>query len=480
MAGQDYSAAFAPMMQNPLQAAQGAMALQAQGMQNAAQMQEMKARAALGPILQAAVNPQTGELDYNKAFVAMSANPDTAWKAPEFLDKAVARQLTQKDIALKQLDITQKQQESIYNATTPLLEKGNSLSRMDVMKAAADLYGAGQIDKSHYETFAQNLPPDGAPLFTYAKQLAQRAQGASETLKRTYGDYQSQNELVPFMDENGVQRTVTRKQLQEMQGQQPNQFGAGNMPSAPPAATGAPSAPPTAGAPSAPGAPQQGVGGGAMAPHPQFPAKDLSQVQHLSLQNYEKDLQTFPKITQADASMEQNIDKMEQTLKDFKPGAGQEWRRNVGQVASAMGFPDSIVKGITGSDLPPNQIFRSLAMDLATKMMARTLAGGGRFTNTEFNTYQDMKPNENMTKEAVVSMLQHFRNGIKLDREYMNQLAQAKTGGVDYSQFQNQFNQKLQHLSDLRRAYYQKNPSATANEPGIHPGWSPMTAEESK
>jgi hypothetical protein len=119
---QNYAPMFAPITgQNPLQDANQMMDLQTKGLQNQAALQEFKARQAIGPILQSAIDPQTGTLDANKAFVGMASHPDAAWKAQDFLKSATEMNLTNANIAKTHLETAMERQGQIAQSASSLL-----------------------------------------------------------------------------------------------------------------------------------------------------------------------------------------------------------------------------------------------------------------------------------------------------------------------------------------------------------------------
>src|ERR1700722_3672975 len=77
--------------------------------QNQQFQQEFAARRAIGAIAQESVDPKSGEMNWQKFMLGISTHPETAWKAPDIINSIVGRQLVEKDIALKTLDLHRQQ-----------------------------------------------------------------------------------------------------------------------------------------------------------------------------------------------------------------------------------------------------------------------------------------------------------------------------------------------------------------------------------
>ena len=146
-------------------------------------MMQMRARQAMGPILQGAIGPD-GNIDYNKASVAMAGNPDTAWMAPDFINQAIQRQYTQAETVKSNLANATTHYQAMGSAAASLLTKGNSVTSKDVWGPIADLIGSGVLDMPTAMKFMQHVHDvgDGAPLATLLQQTAATAQGAAKQI----------------------------------------------------------------------------------------------------------------------------------------------------------------------------------------------------------------------------------------------------------------------------------------------------------
>ena len=90
--------------------------------QNAMFQQQFRARAAMGPLAQASVDPETGQMDYNKFATLISTHPETAFMAPEVINQLVQRQLTQAQVVKTNLDIEARKRDVINNGLAGLRE----------------------------------------------------------------------------------------------------------------------------------------------------------------------------------------------------------------------------------------------------------------------------------------------------------------------------------------------------------------------
>lgn len=416
MVDQNYSEAFARLSagQNLLQAATQAQQLQHLNLANQQAQLQMNAQQEMGKILQGAIDPQTGVLDYNKAFVAMAGNPNTAFMAPDFLDKAIARQGTQADVAMKQLDLHIKQQNAIYDAASGLLEKGTAVRREDVAGALANLYGAGIANKEQVVNFLGTLPGDGAPLYAYLKQIGARAQGTAKTMEQAFELTKKRMEPVEGIDTTGEITGVPGAKFKAPYGEV---FGSG--------------------ARSAPGG-QEVPGRSAGMPSPA--SRGVMTEQPAATQEAQKQFgQQYKKIAglvEANQGVEVALDEIKSLMKDYHPGAGASTRLKIAETLSALGInkvltgedgkpildssgkPIDILDSIANGSMSKGQALKSTLVDFATNRM-RKLLEKGTITNVEFQTFQNTKPSLDMSEGAINELLQHYRRGVLLDKKYV-------------------------------------------------------------
>lgn len=434
----------APQQENPL-AAMGQAVNVAQGGMNVMQQNMMlQGKMALGPIMQQAVDPKTGHLDYNKAFVLMSADPRTAFMAPDFLAQGVQKQLTEAQTATATLDAHLKAQQVIGNELGGLLAKGkangNSIDPADFTAAlwsvargpaGALLFPGGAPDVLK---MIPNLPKDGKGMYTMAQQMALRAAGSENSMNQVYGHVAQvaaggQTELhntgmggditqgAVVHTPSPAERNAPQETVDE-QGQtvvQPRasvmpMYNGGNGPPVPPQSSGAPGAAPPSGAPA-------GTEGNPPSPSSP-PITKLGPLQQGLLQedvDFNKGKQKDLSEAVAHATqMKLNLQEAASTLKDIKPGPGGSMRQAIGQFLAAAGADKDVVAGVSNGSLPASQEFAKLMLQIATSNMASQLKGGGRFTNAEFESFIKANPNLDMDPQAIQKMLAFYNRQANL------------------------------------------------------------------
>src|ERR1700731_2686733 len=199
----------AQAQQNPL--GMIGQVLQIQGAQQnlMAQQMELKARAAMGPILQQSITPE-GELDINKFLVNGAANPDVAWKMPEITLQMIQRQNMQADTVIKQLEANKVRYGAMGDAAASLvsaaeeaaakkvnLQNGGpgipGISNKELASSLSNMVGEnGLIDaKDAAEILTKTAGMTDQQRFDYAKRFATSALGVKDTMDKTYGAIQA-------------------------------------------------------------------------------------------------------------------------------------------------------------------------------------------------------------------------------------------------------------------------------------------------
>jgi hypothetical protein len=433
----------APQQDNPL-AAMGQAVNVAQGSMNIMQQHMMlQGKMALGPIMQQAVDPQTGHLDYDKAFVLMSADPRTAFMAPDFLAQGVQKRLTETQTAGAMLDTHLKAQKVVGNELAGLLaegaQNGNSIDPAKVSAAAMSI-ARGPYGNILFPNGAQDVmkmipsvPKDGKSVYNLVQQMALRAAGSEKSLEEVNNHLLTinkggQQEIHNVgLGQDRIQGTIINTPTVEQRntpvttlnakgGEQitprgatlglPMLDGAGQ----PIQGSGAPGAAPPGGAPA-------GMEGNPPSP-PSPPTTKLGPVEQGLLQ---EDVD-FNKSKQKDLSeavahatqMKLNLQEAALTLKDIKPGPGGSMRQSIGQFLAAAGADKDVVDGVSNGSLSASQEFAKLMLQIATSNMASQLKGGGRFTNAEFESFIKANPNLDMDPQAIQKMLAFYNRQANL------------------------------------------------------------------
>jgi len=498
-----YSRAVAPQA-NPLgmiaQYAQTQNALN----QNALFQQTFRARQALGGIMQQAVDPQTGQIDYNKAAVLGSTNPATAFIMPEVINQWTQRQLTQQQTVNAALEGQLKRFNAIGNAAAGLVAKGQGSSKVDlgdVISATAMLKGQGLLTGEDQMNFLTSIGKDPGQIFTRLQQVAMQAQGAEKTLSGVYGaistpagGYTQQGTrnvyggtYTPLAGGNiehspgpeafnapqkvvnpltGAESTAPRAAVMPMYG------GLGSQVSSPQALTSqgwSPGMPPISGSPQGQ-APSQGQGpsqaqGG---PSTQGPGVGvptaISPYQGEALKDvatkYEPGLND--RVRQANqllATMAQVKDE----LRDFKPGGGMSQFAELAKLAQAVGLPQSTVDQLASASKPGGlgsvQAAEKLFFGIGSQVAAQLIHnGGGRMTQTEWaQTLSKGSPNIDMDPRAVQAIFnatKELAHYTKLESDYFQtKKDQFAKGNYDLTHVQNDWNNVLGELITRRRSF---------------------------
>ena len=461
MPGQDYSSAFTPITsQNPLQQAGGVAGLQSQLLANQAQQQEFKARQAMGPVLQSAIDPQTGVLDPHKALLGFASHPDLAWKAPDLVKMLTENGLTTAKTANETLDAAMKRNDAISQAATSRLGSGQEITGPSILADARTLVANGRITEGEFTQLAQKVmgTPEGPMMKALLSGVALNSQKALDTMKYIKPEIQrldtgaasipyqgapatgqvnygtpvpkgmtpeQQQALVPVRTQRGEELTP-RGNLPISGGGSvvaplPTTVGSGGQPG--PISAALPQT--SQGQPQQlPGAVQPRPTGAPPAPDPQnppisapMPLKSLAPQIEEGWKKMGADYDVVQKRLTTAQSMMQAISTAENALKNYTPGAGGEFFIEAANAAKALGAPDALVEKIAGGKLASAQVFQSVMLDLASARMKQALEGGGRFTNTEFNAFTTSKPNPNMSPEAVRELFEHYKRGIMLDQQ---------------------------------------------------------------
>lgn len=506
MPGQDYSSTFAPITSaNPLQQAGGVAGLQSQLLANQAQQQEFKARQAMGPVLQAAVDPQTGVLDPNKALLGFASHPDLAWKAPDLVKMLTENGLTTAKTANETLDAAIKRNDAISQAAAARLGSGQEITGPSILADARTLVKNERITEGEFTQLAQKVmgTPEGPMMKGLLSGIALNSQKVLDTLKMVKPDiqrldtgpmsipYQNQpvtgqvnygtpvpkgmapaqgEALVPVRTERGEEWTPRGNLPTSGRGSvvapPPTTVGVGGQPG--PISAALPQTSQGGGAPTQGGAPSQTPG----APAPQgkgppppdplnppqtapMPLKSLSPQIEEGWKKMGADYDQVQKRLTTAQSMMQAISTAENALKTYTPGAGGELRIEAAQAASALGAPQALVEKIANGKLASAQVFQSVMLDLASARMKQALEGGGRFTNTEFNAFTTSKPNPNMSPEAVRELFEHYKRGIMLDQQLVKGYNHFMKEGKAPGDFSDWWSDRLSDYQKMMKEHQQ-------------------------
>lgn len=422
--------------------------LQIQGAQQAlmGQQQEFKARAAMGPILQQSIDPQTGELDINKFLIHGAANPDVAWKMPEITLQMIQRQNTQADTIIKQLDANKVRYGAMGDAAGSLVAAAEEaaskrvdlktggpgipgISNKELAASLSNMVGEnGLIDsKDAAEILTKTAGMTDQQRFDYAKRFATSAMGVKDTMEKTYGKLEAHG--------YGGGTAITRPN--QLAGTNPQVGNITNTPT--PAEMNAPTAgvgpggvptinPRVQVAPMVTGSGQQVSGSGqgsnitGLSPQEQ----KLQEERAKTANEYEGGL------NEANTTGQENLRvlrEMQEAMKEFKTGGGMEVRQRLAQLAQGVGMPQKLVDDIAGGNRGAVAEFQKLAVRYATQEMKTNMGTAQRFTNLDFNTFLKNNPTIDTDPRGLEKMFGFLEKGVwrmQQQQEYYNRWKQGE------------------------------------------------------
>lgn len=401
--------------------------------QNAVLGQQFRANKAMGGVMQQAVDPQTGTVDYDKAVTLMAQNPDTAYLAPEFMSKIYANKGQALENKLKEMQLVAARQKLFGDAAGSLLQYGEGVTKDKVFPVINDLYrnmvSSGLSDDKTMDellNFAAALPDKGPDLNQRLKGIALQGSGAADSLNKVLGSFQTfdvggrkilgytnpvngavnyvgQLDMTPTPEQRNAPITTVgpdgSTSVTPRQDALPMYSGTGapvNVPGAqpgtlpPPAVGGAPGAP----VPTSPS-------GSVMTKLPPETAEWL-QGRGKNAVDYAKNLQEEVSGVQTQL---QFIQQLKDFSKDFKPGAGAEMLTKLGSLAQAVGMPRETVDRVANGSLAASQAFQKYSVQNTMNVLRQAIGGQGRLTNLEFEQFLHSNPNLDTDPRAIDKIL---------------------------------------------------------------------------
>lgn len=483
--------------QNPLQQLGQLVGVQSNMLALQGAKQEFAARQAMGPLAQASINPQTGQMDYAKFATLISSDPRTAWKAPDILNGIVQRELQQSQIIKQGLESGIEVQKLIGAEAAALkAQKGDNVTKADVMEAFARMKGNPAFaslfpNATALSQFIQSLPQDGKPLSNYLNSAIVKAGVAHNNLEMAYGKVnfpETGSQILPVRDVHGelqpggpaIAKTQTPGEAQGLvetkgpQGETLYQRNAGAVPLAQvpgqvsqygggPVAPGASTTTP-GGSPHSPASPQESTGGGLKALSPERQA--LLDAQGETVKNYYKALNADAENANKTLAMAGEVKKI---LPTISTNPGQSARAEIAAVAKGLGVDEKTVSAINGGSLAGTQIVRKLLAQLAVNSMHMSLesTGGGtatgRYTEHIFKTFQEQNPNIDLEPAAVKEMLSFVEKVARVKQEELKVWNREAAKGVPMHEFASKWMDHLQQskiFNDAEKGF------ATKNAPG--------------
>lgn len=437
-----------------LQVQQGALALQSAGM-------EMRARQALGPILQQSIDPKTGELDINKFLLYGAADPDVAWKMPEITLQMIQRQNTQADTVIKQLEANKIRYGAMGNAAAALVADGEAqaqgkvnirtgmpgtpgVSQRQLVSTLSGMIGEnGLLDsKDAAEIAARTATMSDAQRFQFLKTFANSARDIEKVSADTYGTitahgygggtalYQNRPMIGPPRQVGNIEQTPTPGELNAPQAG----VGLRGQPTMQPRVQAAPMY-------SGSGAVVQGSGQGGPALNTGLSPNEqkLQEERAKTANDYETSLVEANTVGQENLRV---LREMQTAMKEFKTGGGMEVRQRLAQLAQGLGMPTKLVDEIAGGNRGALAEFQKLAVRYATQEMKTNMGSAQRFTNLDFSTFLKNNPTIDTDPRGLEKMFKFLEQGVwraGQQMEYYNRWKQGERPrgfeGMDMSSF---------------------------------------------
>lgn len=430
--------------------------------QNALFQQTFRARQAMGPLAQASVDPQTGQMDYNKFATMISTHPETAFMAPEVINQLVQRQLTQAELVKTNLDIEAKRRDTINNQLGSLVNLGPNVKKTDVMKAIVSPEMNGIIPMQQAVSMLATLPDDGEKLATWVQQHAMASAGAANALDYVRGQWQEAT--MPDGSKVGGFASPTSG-FTPMKFAQPAGIGpapadmsatSGGAPSPAAAGGGSPAYAATGPAPnvSMPAAQMPNAGGQPSAAMPGAPVvQALSPYREKALgdvADYEKDVNTRAQSANQLLAL---FSQVQDYMKDFTPGGGTELRGRLAQIAQAANMPQDVVDSIAKGDLGSVQAANKLFFGVGSQIMAQLIhSSGGRLTQTEWaQGLSRGSPNTDLDARGIAKIMGSMRelaHYSRMEQDYFN--AKKNLPNYDLTHAQNDWQNVLGEIIDRR------------------------------
>ena len=452
--------------------------------QNRLFQMELGFKQAIGPIMQQSIDPQTGEVDYNKAALMMSANPATAYKAPEFINQMLLRQGTQLDIFTKQLSTAATQQKTFADKAMGLIvQHGTGVTQQQVMGGLGELVAQGQITPNQATAFAAALPKDGPNLLNYLKGQAAAFGTRADSMEQVLGK-------ISTVDLGGSQQifrtsplTGETKQLGRFEKTMtPEQLNALTSVVGPRGTTQAPrtEVAPVVGGMGTPMNRLAGAGappGGAMPERPitDYPpeVKQYKTDQGKKISDYED---TLNSLVADNSRMIYNLDEAWKAAQKFQPGGGAELFKQFAQAAQAIpGIPKEFVDTLARGSLPNMQIMEKITVPLATQAMRQSFGGVQRFAQMEWQRFQDAFPNIKTDPRAITAMFDHMKriaHLTELEQTEWNKwkdLNAQDAGKYPLNKFQAHWQKKLVDNGVIDYSPYEKRKPAAGAAPTREP-----------
>jgi len=175
---------------------QGQLAIQQGELNNRLLGQQIGGKEALGRAITSAFDPQTQQVDFDKAQAGLAQDPAGAFALPEFSAAVIARHIEQNKLGAADLDLGLKQSKAIADTVTPLLSSQTPLTRDQVIGVMQDrliksglFHDPGSVQI--FTNFATNLPQDDAGIRQALQNAGMQANTTAEGIALFRGNPQN-------------------------------------------------------------------------------------------------------------------------------------------------------------------------------------------------------------------------------------------------------------------------------------------------
>jgi hypothetical protein len=474
----DYGSIFAPVTKmDPTHQAAQVMGIRSRANEVAMQEQVLRARPVLGQIMQSAIDPQTGQVNYAKAAAGVASHPETAWMAADFMKQMADLKLTnaaavkgEMENQITQLGVVAKVTGALRNNPdfyNPAKSDGLITKALDDMATAYP----GVIPKEMAQQVATQLLGEKnlAHRAEVIKNYGMAALSSSEFVNRQYGQlFPTQNGAgtsfnVVGTEPNSPARTQgfqpmglppNRSERQTEEGAtesvvEPGVSGgamqpgpgvgpAGGMPGgqAAPGSSGA-----GGGEAAAPPSAQQGAQMGGVAPVGGGP-KALGAIHAGAAKQVAQMQMNFQDRTQAITKSLQNLNEFEQAAEAAKAKPGSESWKKIGDVLQAMGVPQENVDKIVGGDQAARQVAMNASMQFVLTQLNDNLKGSP--TGQEFVSISGTKHNINWTPTAIKAVVNFYKEQFAVETMQKNLLQKYAKQGMSPLEIQSKMNAMME------------------------------------
>lgn len=373
------------------------------------QIQSQRSNGALSRILQQSVDPNTGQVDYDKASSLAAQDPDAAYNLPQFQAQVLQQRNNQVGYDKAKLELAKQRTDMLSGGFGSLLAS-NNITPAAVMQLGAQAVKLNLVTPEEAVQFTSDMPTDPSQLANWVKQKYVGFSTDSDRLKTIMpqtqtintGNQQVVSAFDPLTGAPTGQNTVFNNQMSPEAASQPTQVfdpASGTMRNV----TRQQFADMAVGAQGQPGGmPGQGgdLGTGRLQPITQAPglqaapalgAQEAAQTIGKGAAEASLSLQA-----QADAAPQSiyQFQNMREKLADINTGPGTDWRNTAAAFVTGINPAIAAKIGIDPQKIASAEEFKKYA----TQATQATLAGLGEGTDSKLASAAAANPGTQLSK----------------------------------------------------------------------------------